>query len=347
VTDQTVFHLQYGRFAQMPDMGNAYDNIGDIAQTFSGQYFITQPFAWGLDPVKTTQYEVGFQHQFTNFASFDVTAFYKNTSGQIEMVYHETPEAPGVPNYALWVNGDFTTTKGLEFTLRSRRFHGLLTRVNYTLSSAKGTNSDPSAKAGLLDQNSAPPSMIQPLTFQQDHRGSVNIDYRTPMNRGPLLGDWGANLLFTFNSGHRFTLSTGGIGQQGPNTGALLSDDPRARVPQEPINASSTPWYFNTDLRIEKGFTFGNVRLGLYAYIQNLFNRRHVLNVYYRTGAAESDGFLSSPDLSEDIVRGQGQTYVDLYRALNLENRQHWISDGENDVYGTPRQIRLGVKIEM
>lgn len=347
VTDQTVFHLQYGRFAQMPDMGNAYDNIGDIAQTFSGQYFITQPFAWGLDPVKTTQYEVGLQQQFTNFASFDVTAFYKNTSGQVEMIYQETPLAPGVPNYALWVNGDFATTKGLEFTVRSRRFHGILTRVNYTLSSAKGTNSDPSAKAGLLDQGTAPPSMIQPLTFQQDHRGSINIDYQTPLNQGPLLSDWGVNLLFTFNSGHRFTLSTGGIGQQGPNTGALLSNDARSRVPVEPINASSTPWYFNTDLRINKGFTVGKVRLGLYAYVQNLFNRRHVLNVYYRTGTAESDGFLTSPDLSQDIVAGLGEEYVKMYRAINLENRQHWLSDEEPDLYGTPRQIRLGIEVEM
>ncbi|MCF7803521.1 MAG: TonB-dependent receptor [Candidatus Marinimicrobia bacterium] len=347
VTDMTVFHLQYGRFAQMPDMANAYDNVSDYAQTFSGQYFITQPFAWSLDPIKTTQYEVGFQQQFSNYASFDITAFYKNTTGQIELIYQETEQGSGIANYALWQNGDFTTTKGFELTLKTRRYKGLLTQVNYTLSSAKGTNSDPSAQAGLMDQGTAPPSMIQPLRFQQNHRGTINLDYRTSPDAGMMLGDWGVNLLMSFNSGHHFTLSTGGIGQQGPNTGALLSNDARSRVPVESINASTTPWYFNTDLRVTKGFDVGGVRFGVYAYVQNLFNRKHVLNVYYRTGSAENDGFLSSPDLSSDIVAGLGEQYTELYRAINLENRQHWLSDGQSDIYGTPRQFRVGVQVEL
>src|SRR2546425_6189578 len=50
---------------------------------------------------------------------------------------------------------------------------------------------------------------------------------------------------------------------------------------------------------------------------------RSVLNVYSRSGNAYDDGFLGSPDLSASIVKSYGQQYVDLYKAINLENRQH------------------------
>ena len=36
-----------------------------------------------LDPVETTQYEVGMSYQFLPDAAIDVTAFAKNTTGQV------------------------------------------------------------------------------------------------------------------------------------------------------------------------------------------------------------------------------------------------------------------------
>jgi hypothetical protein len=347
VTDRTVFHLQYGRFAQLPDLVNIYEDVPGMANIFSGQFFFSNPFGWDLDPVKTTQYEIGLQHQFTDFASFDVTAFYKNTFGQVEIVLQETNPNSAAADYNLFVNGDFATTRGFELTLRTRRVQGMMARLNYTLTDAKGTNSNPSGQVSALENGTAPPSIIRPLEYEQRHRGSMNIDYRTSPEYGQLLGDIGVNLLFTFNSGHRFTRSEGAGGQQGPDEGALLvGTDTRTRSPIEPINASTTPWFFNTDLRVEKGVSFGGFRAVVYGYVQNLFNTRNVINVYLRTGNAESDGYLDTPELSQDIVRNQGETYVDLYRAMNLENRQHYIDATLDDLYTTPREIRLGLRVE-
>ncbi len=348
VSDKTVFHLQYGKFAQMPDMQYVYARRGFMAVTFGGQNFIPSPFAFDLEPIETTQYEIGFSHQFTQFASFDVTAFYKNTQGQLEIVLQRTSPTAEAADYNTYVNGDFTTARGIELTLRSRRFGGFHTMVNYTLTDAKGTNSEPGGQVSSLENGTAPPSMITPLRFEQRHRGSVALDYRSPRDKGPLLSDWNINTLVTFNSGHKFTRSTGGLGQRAAFQGALLTDnDPRNRIPLEPLNSSSTPWYFNTDLQIEKGFSFGRIRASAYLYIENLFNRKHVVNVYRRTGDANNDGFLTSPELSQKIVEAQGQQYVDLYRAINLANRQHYMWDTGNDLFGAPRQVTLGLKVEL
>jgi hypothetical protein len=161
----------------------------------------------------------------------------------------------------------------------------------------------------------------------------------------------GVNLLLTFNSGHPFTLSTGGIGQQDAEDGGILTDnDPRNRLPLEPINASTTPWVYVFDLRLDKTISFGGANLNIYFYVQNL-NTKNVNNVYLRTGNAYEDGFLTNPNLGGKIPDqpGRGQLYADLYRAINLENRQHvWRFNGTvQDLFGTPRQLRLGARLEL
>lgn len=348
VTDQTVFHLQYGKFAQMPDMNYVYESRADMATILAGQFFIRNPFAWDLDPIKTTQYEIGLGHQFTNFAAFDITPFYRKTEGQLEIVLQKTDPSSPAANYNVFRNGDFSIARGIEFSLRTRRIGNFRGFFNYTLTDAKGTNSEPSGQVAALEQGTRPPSLVQPLRFEQRHRGSFMLDYSTGPDQGAFAQNWTVNLLLSFNSGHRFTRSTGTIGQRGADEGPLLTDrDPRTRVPLEPLNASTTPWYFNTDVRMEKGFNLGPTQATAYLYVKNLLNARSVLNVYLRTGDAASDGFLTDPELSEKIVEAQGQEYVDYYRAINLQNRQHYIEDWGHDLYGNPREVRLGLRVSL
>ena len=45
-----------------------------------------------------------------------------------------------------------------------------------------------------------------PLDYDQRHRGALNMDYRfADGDGGPVLENLGLNVLFTFNSGHRYT----------------------------------------------------------------------------------------------------------------------------------------------
>ncbi len=346
ISDRGVFHLQYGKFAQMPDLAQPYKSRSSMALNLGGQNFIRDPVGFNLDPVITSQFEVGYAHQIGDNAALDITAFAKNTTGQLVVQKFTVPgdASYGAADFYAYVNGDFTTVNGVEFTLHTRRINHFLTALNYTYTDARGTNSFPNSNVGNTQFESARPTIITPLVYEQKHRGSFDLDFHTGSGEGGIFANSGINLLVTFNSGHPFTLSTGGMGQRAADEGALLTEnDPRNRLPIEPIGASNTPWYFNTDLKADKSIKFGKVSLTAFLRVENLFNTKHVLNVYNRTGNAYDDGFLATPALSEKITAAQGASYVQMYQAINLANRQHFISDQGYDLFGVPRQVKLGI----
>lgn len=351
VSDKTVFHLQYGKYAQMPELDLGYASTRYMHLVWGGQNYTPDPMGFDLDPIETTQYEIGLSYEFTKDAAFDVTAFAKNTTGQIVISKNrdvETINTYGVdPDALYYENGDFSTINGVEFTLRTRRVNRLQAFASYTWQDARGVNSDPNTGAGNLVQEAlaAPPAMIMPLYYENKHRGAISLDYRFDENEGGILfSNFGVNFQYKFNSGHPFTLSDGGMGQRSADTGALLQDA-RSREPQEPIGKSTTPWNQLANLKIDKKLKVGGYGVTFFAYVENVFNTKNVVNVYSRTGNAYDDGFLSDPALSSEIVAAQGDTYVELYENVNLANRQHYISDFSRDLFGTPRVVRFGASV--
>ena len=349
VTDRTTFHVQYGKFVQSPQFINAYSGRAIQALIYGGGNFVSNPgIAKELEPIRTVQYEIGFNQALTDFAAFDLTAFYRDVKGQLQITKQIT--AGDAASYNIFQNQDFATTKGLELSLTIRRTNRIAAFVSYTFSDAQGTGSFPNSAVGAIELEDPVPTVVAPLDFSQRHRGSISFDYRFGRgDGGPILERAGVNLLFTFNSGHPYTRSTGGVGQQGPDTGGLLNNaDPRGRTALEPLGASTTPWVSNLDVRIDKTVTIGPVDVNFYIYSQNLLNTKNVLNVYQRTGNAFDDGFLTNPDLSQDIVASGGPEYVFLYEIANLQNRQHqWALNGfNNDLFGRPREIRFGFSLE-
>jgi len=252
----------------------------------------------------------------------------------------------GVASDAMYYdNGDFTTVNGFEFTLRTRRVSRLQTFASYTWSDARGINSDPNTAAGNLSQDalSPPPLMISPLYYHNKHRGALAVDYRFGADDGMLSG-LGVNFEYKFNSGHPYTLSGGGMGQRSADEGALL-EDARSRQPGEPVGSSTTPWQRYANLKVDYNLSLGGVGVTLFAYVTNLFDTKNVINVYSRSGNAYDDGFLTNPELSNEIVAANGQNYVDLYRNVNLENRQHYRNDFGQDVFADPQIVKMGVSV--
>jgi hypothetical protein len=349
VSDRTVFHVQYGRFSQMPAMRSMFRGGTGLAVELGGQNFIPFPTAFDVEPVRTTQYEIGVGHQFHRMASFDLTGFYRDVKGQLQLQRQELSSgAVDASPYNFLQNGDFATTRGLELVVRMRRTQRWLTRIDYTLSDARGTGSTLNSAVAGIENNTNLPTVVSPLDFNQRHKGSLMLDYRFAANQGgPLLQRMGLNLLMRFTSGHNYTLFTGSIGQRGPELGGILaSDDPRSRQPLESINSSTTPWTFNLDLKIDREFGLLGSDATAYVYVQNLLNRKNVINVYGRTGNDRDDGFLTDPDLSSRIVEANGgEQYRQFYEAINLDNRQHYWFTERGDIYATPRQIRFGVKV--
>ena len=215
VSDLTVFHVQYGRFSQMPAMRSMFAGGARLALELGGQNYIRYPTAYDIEPMRTTQYEIGFERQFTDFASFDITGFYRDVKGQMQLRKQQlSASAVDAGAYAYLQNGDFATTKGIEFQFKLRRVNNLRTELNYTLSDARGTGSYTGSAISGVENETNLPTIISPLDFNETHRGSIYLDYRYPDNEpNPILrssrGQPAAELheRTQFYLGHRFDRS--------------------------------------------------------------------------------------------------------------------------------------------
>ncbi|HLP15564.1 MAG TPA: TonB-dependent receptor [Bacteroidota bacterium] len=335
VTDRTVFHAQYGRFIQQPRLAESYRGTPLFYSIIKGGFFYQNPAAFGIEPEQTTSYELGFEQQVGAAAALDVTAFYKDIVGQVTYT-NIASTSPVHGGYVAYVNGDFATTKGLEFKFTLRRTQRIQAQLSYTLSDARGTGSTPNALAGAwgspLGGGVFTPKYIVPLTFNQTHRGSASLDYRFGKNDGgPILSELGLNLLAQFNSGSNFTRLTFGT----PDN----ATDPRFRSPIEEIGASTTPWYFQFDARLDKSFDFGPVNLNVYVYVINILGTDNATASFVRTGDPKNDGWLgTTAGVNRALSYGsEAGTYADMYNTFN---------GGRNaGTFGPPRQIRFGVML--
>jgi hypothetical protein len=354
VTDQTIFHMQWGKFVQQSRLRDVYQGLNSTGYNIGGGFFIASPVGFDVEPTRTTQYEVGFTQQIGEFASIDLTGFYKDISDQIS--YQQILVADGSPfgNYYTLGNYDVATIKGVEIAYTMRRVERFKVDANISFTSGDGTGSFPNSNRGivgapldpLLTPGGFTPVYISPLDYNQTVRTSVNFDYRWGKgDGGPVLEQLGLTFLTQFSSGHPFT--------QGQGSGSLELDA-RFRQPLEPLNSSSTPSTFQVDMRIDKTFSIADMfNLNIYFNVINLFDADNVYNVFMRTGAADDDGYLSDPNQGGKQIATYGPDYAAVYTALNLDYHQDWYNattgaayTTQPVIYGPPRQIRFGIRLE-
>ncbi len=347
ITDQTVFHAQYGKFVQQPSLTDLYISPYGIAYLINPNAGIFNATPWGLNlrPTRTTQYEIGFTQQIADFASVDLTAYYKDIADQVVFGSQSVLSSTGWRPYQLLTNGDYATTQGLELSFQMRRTQRFLVNGSVSISSARGTGDNPYAdngEYGAAVQNVIyTPKYIVPLAFNHTLNGNLNIDYRFGKDDGPdILHELGASLLLTFSSGHPYTLSTitsPTTGTSNPYNAVLV--DTRNRFAIEPLNSSTTPSNFQVDMRVDKTIEFLNsLSANIFIQVINLFDTKNVADVFTNTGSAQTNGFLTDPNLSGyKSVALYGSDYADAYNSTYIDYA---------GLYGTPRQIRLGIRLE-
>ncbi len=349
VDEKTVFYLQYGKFAQMPSLSQIYTSERTASNIITVGGFALRAVGFGLDPVRTTNYEVGFRRQLSDYAAFDITGFYRNIKGQVQTIRQKPDAGAASQVFNRLVNGDFATTKGLEFKMTLRRYQRLQAQFNYTFTDAEGTGSGSTSFISAAERDANLPTILSPLDYAQRHRGSINLDYRFGKgDGGPVFENFGANMLFTFNSGHPYTRVTAPPGGQvDPYTaGVDYMADTRSRSALEPLNSSTTPWNFVTDLRLDKTINVTDqIDATFYVRVNNLFNTKNVINVYQKTGSATDDGYLTNPALSGQNIEQLGPQYRDMYQAIVLDNGGAYRSQLGLELFGQPRQIFFGVKL--
>lgn len=348
ITDQTVFHAQYGKFVQQPSLSDLYAgpyNLGYILSPQGYGFFNPTPVGQNVRPTRTTQYEIGFTQQIASFASFDITAYYKDISNQVVFATQNVDQSTGWRPYPILTNGDYATTQGIEISFDMRRTERFMVNGSVSYQDAKGTGDNPYSNAGEYGAPVDPsyvfiPNFIVPLSFNHSFSGHLNIDYRYGKDDGPdILHQFGASLLLTFSTGHPYTLGTAqSVGNSSP-TVVQSGVDTRSRTAIEALNSSVTPSNFQVDLRLDKTVSLpGQLSANIFIQVVNLFNAKNVQDVFSNTGSAESNGYLTDPNLTGyKQIQKYGQQYAQLYQALNIDYA---------GLYGTPRQIRLGIRLE-
>lgn len=351
VTDQTVFHAQFGKFVQQTRLRDIYQGLYATAANLKGGFEITAPVGFNIQPTRTTQYEIGFTQQISDIASFDITGFYKDIQDQVVFDKITTDPTSPIKGYNILKNGDFATTKGVEISFNMRRTSRFQANASITFQDAQGTGSFPNSARGIVG---APldgvtifkPQYISPLEYNNSFRGNVNLDYRFGRDDGPsILSQFGISGLLTFNSGHPFTTGKGG---------ADLEGDARDRSPVEALNNSTTPWVFQFDLRLDKTINlFNKLNANIYVYVINVFDTKNIENVFLRTGSTTDDGYLSDPALGGKLIETNGPEYAALYRAINIDYYEQWqVANNGGPIttsplfFGPPRQIRFGIRLE-
>jgi hypothetical protein len=322
ISDMTVIHLNYGYYFQVPQYMYMFTNLQ--ADLSTGYPLVGNP---NMEAEKTVAYELGISHMLSSNIRLKLTTYYKDLSNLAttrEVVY-----AGG--SYTQYTNADYGSVKGLDVILTKIPGDNLSGCINYTYSIAKGNAS--SVTEGYYDYftqgTEAPvwPVKEYPLAFDQRHTLSADIDYRVSRDwRGRFLGftipgAWGVNVLAQYGSGLPYTKTD----DQGHRMGML--------------NEGRLPPTYRVDLKFNKDFYFfkdKDLHLTFFTEVENLFDRRNVIDVYSNTGKADDDGrhyeLTSDPDGDGPLTAEDVNHY---YRLL--------AKDPQN--YDSPRRIRWGFEL--
>ena len=279
ISDKTSLHFSYGHFFQNPDYTRLYEN---------GQYDINvrepifgQP---NLDAERTTAYEVGVSHQFSDAIVGSFTAYYKDIIGLVGTRFFPPFVEGRFVGYTLYMNEAYANVKGFETRIDMRRTKYISGSLTYTYSVAKGSASSETEDYPGTTQS----TLLYPLSFDKPHLLNLNANLYLPENDGPvLLGVrplentvW--NFVVRASSGYPYTPTP---------YGRTLSYIEK--------NSARMPMTYSVDAQINKQWIIGKAKLTVFVELLNLTNHKNVLYVYSDSG---------EPDVSNS--GGYSQDYV-------------------------------------
>ena len=302
VTDRTGFRLSYAQQAQTPDFARYASSVNTDLSVSNTNRIWGQDISYG----KTILFEFGIRHAFSQDMVLDISAFNKDKVSDVtaRVVPYFNTITGTTQAINLYTNQDFGNVRGVDFKL-DRRIGSLLQgSLSYTFEQAKSTGSDPTEYintyarqiSAITGDREPPPQAILTTGDNRTHTisGAFALNLPQGWNQGTALGSifqgFGAFATFRFASGLAYTpfslapsgggcinIGNGGVG---PNNGFGLSGTPCA-----PLNANTTPWYKNVDLRLTRAFQFSTGRnVTVFADFRNLFNFTNLVNLFVETG---------------------------------------------------------------
>lgn len=346
VDDKTMLSVQYGAYAQMPALNQMFNGNVFLSRTVVGDRLYATPAGYYAKPERTNLFQMGLARRIGPTMTVSAAFYSKQMNGLLSLRKVSLPSWFG--EFNAYVNEDHGSSRGLELGVEFFRSTGIAARLFYSLSEVRGTNSTALSPRGAIELYPPRPLDLanDPLDFNRTHNVTVLLSYlnRDTMDNSIFSG-FGVNTVLTFNSGHNFTrmnpvTTTGGVDEW--RAGVLPLIDPRYASPTETRNNSVTPMWFNVDVSISRLFALGYLSLKAYVDVLNLFNAKQVVNVYPVTGSADNDGWLQNPHSGLST-----QAAMEFYRIINMQNRWAYATATGNDIYGSPRQIRVGMTVQL
>lgn len=333
ISDEAGFFAHYDVLYQRPTTNTIQTAVDYFYFERASGNLLNNP---NLKPVRTIDYEVGFQQKLTNSSAMKISAYYKEQKDLIQARVYANLPAP-VNSYESYGNLDFGTTKGFSFSYDRRRTGNLELSATYTLQFADGSGSDANSSRGINNRGII--RNLIPLSFDERHRITAVVDYRygsAKTYNGPKIGDLnlfadaGVNFNISAISGRPYTRRN--VVRQFSGAGFKGA-----------INGSRLPWTFNMDMRVDKRFAVNvtsekKMFFNAYLRVQNVFDIRNVRNVFAFTGDPEDDGYLISSFGTDtvDQINSQNRSEESYLAAYN------WRLDSFSN-FTLPRRIYLGL----
>ncbi len=309
ISEAGAFHAAYGHFFQMPSFQYMYNTPIQVLTALQLEG-VTLGNA-DLEPERTISYEIGLQQEIIPGLGVDVTAYYKDFRNLLGVERITTIDAVG---YQRFINRDYGYAKGI--TVSIRKSMGTITgALNYTLSYANGSSSDPTAIQLI---NAATQYGGQPVQFVDRQVLPLDWDQRHTLNAFVNIAqenDWSIGVYGAISSGlpysptfiERFDILT-----------------------QEYRQSGEKPARWSVDLKAMKYLDFFGQRLGFFLKVDNVFDNLNEETVYASTGRATNPARL--PDQKELLLNALAQE--GLFTLSEIDNHPEY--------YSLPRKITLG-----
>lgn len=283
ISASSILRFSYGRFFQNPDYRFIFEN--NFYEFGTREPLFGSP---DLDAQRTTAYEFGLIHQFSERAAVTLSAYYKDIRGLIGTEYVAQGQLvngrPAFTSYSFFVNEAYANVRGFELSADLRLTRNLDVLGSYTYSIAKGSAS--SELEGFPRR--IPDTRLYFLNFDQRHLFNVRANLEFSENDGPQL----FNLRPLANTIIGLVIS-GASGFPYTPTGRDIGFVER--------NSERQPFTYNIDLFASRSFRIsGSQQVAVFANVTNLTNRRNVRNVYTDTG--RPDEFTLRPQSEEWIL---------------------------------------------
>jgi len=267
-------YFNYGHYSQLPELNMMYRRATQASSAFG---IIGNE---NLDFEKTVQYAFGVTYKLSNSYVLDLSSYYKDIYGIINSVR----EGGGSTARNVYQNSDYARARGFEIKLDKQYGDFISGYASYAYAFAYGKSS--SENSNYFDDFYARAIPIQetPLDWDVRHQLTVNLDLSVPEDVHPRLfglklpKDWGANLIWQFNSGLPFTPD-----RDYPGLRLMPGESPQTNSMRYPVNS-------NVDVRMYKRFPFLGLSYTVDLWVNNLFNTKNVGRIYETTGRYNTTG---------------------------------------------------------